>query len=309
MNTIIKKSSFAAILLFASLLTMVLIVPVNAQNVTSTVGCWHLDEIVPQDYQEITPDETGVNNGILGVNTSNMLVEGKFDKALYFDGHNFVYLPIAFLVGFPPSPQPIYIPISSSLDVQQDVKIEAWINLQGYTEAAYNNIVVKCTRDNSSWESTTRLLGLAIRSGISENGIDVPAGTLCGFLTTDSSGYNEIVTTTPVINLNEWTHVSFERTSSGMRLYVNGYEQSVKAVFGSQNPRGSITNGTEVYFGHDSKVIIDEVKITDLNLEVQEDAFDIGPNLMTVVIAVSAIFAIAWLLRRAIQLMVFRSKP
>jgi hypothetical protein len=95
-----------------------------------------------------------------------------------------------------------------------------------------------------------------------------------------------------------------------MHLYVNGYEQTVKAIHGTQNPQGSICNGTEVYFGHDSKVIIDEVKISDLGqVEVSEAAIDIGPNLMIVIIVVSAIFAIAWLLRRAIQLMMFRLKP
>ncbi len=293
------------------MLSFSLIATVKAQSTVDnhTIGLWHLDKINPDGYREVTPDATGINNGIVGVDTSAMLVEGKFDKAFYFDGHNFVYVPIAFLVGFPPSPQPIYIPISPNLDIQEEIKIEAWINVQGYTDAAYNNIVVKCTRDDPNWESTNRIVGLAVRAGPDKDGIDVPQGTLSGFITTTSDGFNEIITTEPVITLNQWTHVIFERTATGMHLYVNGYEQTVRPIHGTQNPQGSICNGTEFYFGHDSKIIIDEVKISDLDPQVVESAFDIGPNLMIVIIAVSITFAIAWLLRRAIQLLVFRQKP
>ena len=312
MYLICRRAGFILSLIVVGLLLINLTAPVKAENVVDsyTVGLWHLDEINPNGYQEITPDITGINNGVVGVNTSGMLVEGKFDKALYFNGHNFVYVPISFIVGFPPTPQPIYIPISPNLDIQEEIRIEAWINVQDFTDAAYNNIVVKCTRNDSNWENTRRLVGLAIRAGPDEDGIQVARGALSGFITTDSGGFNEIVTAEPVITLNQWTHVSFERTATGMHLYVNGYEQTVKAIHGTQNPQGSICNGTEVYFGHDSKVIIDEVKISDLDpVEVSEAAIDIGPNLMIVIIVVSAIFAVAWLLRRAIQLMMFRLKP
>ncbi len=299
-------------ILLLSTLSITLVTSVKAQSGidSRTVGLWHLDEINPNEYQQITPDATGINNGIVGVDTSGMLVEGKFGKALSFDGHNFVYVPISFLVGFPPSPQPIYIPISTNLDVQEEVRIEAWVNVQGFSDATYNNIVVKCTRSDPEWENTSRVLGLAVRSGINEDGADVPQGTLSGFVTTDSGGFNEIVTTEPVITLNQWTHVAFERTSAGMHLYVDGYEKAIKTIHGIQNPTGSILNGTEVYFGHDSKVIIDEVEMSNLGeLEVLESAIDIGPNLLIAVVAVALIFAVAWLLRRALQLVVFRSKP
>lgn len=313
MNIHIKKLTiFILSILLLSALSIFLVTSVRAQGVidSRTVGLWHLDEINPNEYQEITPDATGINNGIVGADTSSMLVEGKFDKALSFDGHNFVYVPISFLVGFPPSPQPIYIPISTNLDVQEQVRIEAWVNVQGFSDATYNNIVVKCTRSDPEWENTSRVLGLAVRSGVNEDGADVPQGTLSGFVTTASGGFNEIVTTEPVINLNQWIHVAFERTSTGMHLYVNGYEKTIKAIHGVQNPIGSILNGTEVYFGHDSKVIIDEVKISNLGeLEVAESAIDIGPNLLIAIVVVSVIFAVAWLLRRALQLVVFRSKP
>jgi hypothetical protein len=93
-----------------------------------------------------------------------------------------------------------------------------------------------------------------------------------------------------------------------MYLYLNGEEQTVKVLHGSQNPQGNIVNGTELYFGHDSLASIDEVKIQDLEPPIAENAFDIGPNMVIVIIAVSLIFAVAWLLRRAIQLWIIRPK-
>ncbi len=287
---------------------------VKAQDTVDpyTVGLWHLDEVKPSGYNEITPDATGVNHGILGVEPSPpMLVEGKFGKALSFNGTNFVYVPISFLVGFPPSPQPIYIPISPNLDTQKEIKLEAWINVQAFTNATYNNIVVKCTRSDPSWQNITRVVGLAVRAGIPEDGISVPQGALSGFVLTDTGGANEIVTTEPVISFNEWTHVAFTRSSTGMHLYVNGYEKEVKAIHGVQNPTGSIMNGTEFYFGHDSKAIIDEIRISNLAPESQTASagIDIGPNMTIAVIVVAVVFAAAWLLRRAIQMWAIRTKP
>ena len=91
---------------------------------------------------------------------------------------------------------------------------------------------------------------------------------------------------------------------------VNGAEQPVKAIYGTQNPKGKIINGTEVYFGHDAVVTIDEIQISDLAPETQTVTaqVDIGPNLLIAVIAVSVIFAVAWILRRAIQTWMIHSK-
>jgi hypothetical protein len=300
-------------LLLSSMLSMALVVSVKAQDSVDpyTVGLWHLDEVKPDGYREITPDATGINHGTLGPEPQPMLVEGKFDKALKFDENNFVYVPIAFLVGFPPSPQPIFIPISPSLDIQKEIKIEAWINAQGFTNAAYNNIVVKCTRSDPGWQNITRIVGLAVRASSSEKDSSKPQGVLSGFVLTDTGGFNEIETTEPVISLDQWTHVAFTRTATGMHLYVNGYEKNVNAIHGVQNPTGAILNGSEIYFGHDAEVTMDEVRISNLAPELQAVSaeIDIGPNLLIAVIVVAVVFAAAWFLRRAIQMWVIRSKP
>lgn len=296
-------------LLLASILSTIFVAAVKAQSSGVTVGYWPLDEVKPSDYSVITPDATGVNSGTLGVNPVPTLVDGKFGKAMQFDGNNFVYIPIAFIVGFPPSPQPIYIPISPNLDIQKEIKIDAWINVQGFKNATYNNIVVKCTHPDAYWQNTSRVVGLAIRAGVPEEGVQVAEGALSGFVLTDEGGFNEIVTTQPVVSLNQWMHVTFTRTSTGMHLYVNGYEQNVKVIHGVRNPTGKIVNGTEYYFGHDGLVTLDDVRITDLApAQVAEAAFDIGPNIMIAVIVVSVIFAVVWLLRRAVQIWLIRPK-
>ena len=302
-------------LLLTSMLSMAFIASVKAQGLVDpyTVGLWHLDEVLPDGYREITPDTTGKNTGILvAAPTAPVLVEGKFDKAMKFDGSNGVYVPIRFLVGFPPSPQPIYIPISTSLDIPKEIEIEAWINVHGLKNVTYNNIVVKCTRYDASWENVTRIYGIAVKAGLPQNGYTVPAGALSGYVYTNTGGFNEIVTLEPVVPLNEWIHVAFTRSlATGMHLYINGVEQNVEAIYGTQNPAGSMINGTEVYFGHDAEVTMDEVCISDLAPESQTVAaqIDIGSNLLVAIIAVALIFAVAWLLRRAIQMWVIRSRP
>ncbi len=94
-------------------------------------------------------------------------------------------------------------------------------------------------------EGITRVFGLAVKQSTTQNG----AGVLSGCVNTDSDGFNEIVTTQPVVPLNQWINVAFTRTATGMHLYVNGEEQSVKTIQGVQNPRGSILNGQRSTLG------------------------------------------------------------
>jgi hypothetical protein len=296
---------FASMLLVIALSVAFVNLPKVHCSDAYTVGLWHLDEVESDGYMATTPDAMGYNNGTLGGATPPELVEGKFGKALSFHVSSAVYMPISFLVGFPPTPEPIYIPVSPSLDIQKELKIEAWINVQAFTEATYNNIVVKCTRTDPSVESITRIFGLAVKQSSEQNGV----GVLSGCVFTDSAGFNEIVTTEPVISLNQWVNVAFTRTSTGMHLYVNGEEQKVEAICGVQNPAGSIINGTEVYIGHDSEVIIDEVRITDLAPEQLVAAqIDIGNNLLIAIVIAVLAFATAWVLRKAIQMWVIYSK-
>jgi len=292
-------------LLLASMLSPIFLTTVRAQNNGDLVGNWPLNEI--KTAENGTTDTTGVNNGIVaGHPDLPTIVDGKFGKALQFNGDNFVYVPIKFVVGFPPTPQAVYMPISPNLDIQKYVQVEAWINVSGFKNVTYNNIVVKCNHPDQAcaWQNTTRVLGLSLRAGPSKDG--VVEGALSGYILTDSGEANEIVTTQS-IPTNQWVDVVFARTPTGMYLYFNGKEQAVTVVQGVQNPKGNIMSGTEFYFGHDGLATIDDVSITDLG-SVYDNAFDIGNNMVIVIIAVSLIFAVAWLLRRAIQLWIIRPK-
>ena len=304
-----RKAKVAMLcLLLAVILSTISIAIVQAQNSGVTVGYWPLDEVKSSDSSVITPDTASVNNGIVAGTPEPVLVDGKFGKAMQFNGENFVYIPIKFVVGFPPTPQPVYMKISPNLDIQKYVTIKSWVNIPGFKDATYNNIVVKCNHPDqaAAWQNTTRVLGLATRAG-TEEGVNYVEGVLSGFVWTDSGGYNEIVTRDPV-PLNQWINVEFSRTATGMHLYINGNEQAVNVIHGVQNPAGNILEGTEYYFGHDGLATIDDVRITDLSPVVDESAFDIGTNVMVVIIVVSVIFAVAWLLRRAIQLWLIRPK-
>jgi hypothetical protein len=297
-------------LLTVTLLSPLLLATANAQSGGVTVGEWPLDQIKPDGSTTGTPDSTGVNGGVLAGDVEPTLVDGKYDKALQFNGENTVYVPIKFVVGFPPMSQPMYIPISPNLDIQKYEQIDAWVNVPSLKNVTYNNIVVKANHPDQAcaWQNTTRILGLAIRAGTPDNGEQYVQGALSGFVMTDSGGFNEIVTN-QAVPFNQWIDVQFTRDATGMHLYLDGKEQSVKVLSGVQNPAGNIVNGTEYYFGHDSLTTIDNVKITDLSpTNVTEDAFDIGPNVMIAIIAVSVIFAVAWLLRRAIQLWIIKPK-
>ena len=306
-------------LLLANMLSMALVTPTKAQYAVDshTVGLWHFDEV---NADNVTSDATGQNPGILGGTPHPKLVEGKIGKALSFDGLNLVAVLVSPLLSLP-SPYPIYIPISPSLDIPVEIKIEAWINFKALRNVTYNNIVAKCTRAAFKnvaynnilvqWQNISRIYGLAVKAGLPENSNLVPQGALSGYVFTDLGGFNEIVTTEPVISLNQWAHVAFTRSlTTGMHIYVNGAEKNVKAIYGVQNPTGSIRNGTELYFGHDSEVIIDEVRISNLAPapQIASMEIDIGPNLLAALVIVAVVFAIAWLLRRLIQMWGIRSK-
>jgi hypothetical protein len=296
--------------LLTVLLGSLLVVGVGAQSGGVTVGYWPLDEVQASGYNTITPDLASVNSGIIVGHPQPALVDGKFDKAMQFDGANGVYIPIKFVVGFPPTPQPIYMPVSPNLDVQKQVAISAWIFVPSLRDEPYNNIVVKADHPDQecAWQNTTRVLGVSLRAGTPETGETYEQGALCGYVYTDQDGFNEIVTTQQ-IPMNQWIQVEFTRTTTGMHLYIDGAEQKVNVLHGVQNPQGNIINGTELYIGHDSYATIDDVRMIDLEPTVEEAAFEIGTNLMITVIVIAVVFAVAWFLRRAVQIWLIRPKP
>ncbi len=220
------------------------------------VALWHFDEVQPND---ITNDAISNNPAIFGSVTGNVsytpkLVEGKFGKALSFDGSAYAY-----------------VPASPTLVTPSEVTIDAWVNVQSFKNVTYNNIVIESVRTLAKYP--TRIVGLAVNGELPGNGSSVPQGALRGYVLTDSGGFNEIVTTDPVIPLNQWTHVTFTRSlTTGMHIYVNGEEKNVNVTYGVLNPAGSIQRDTELYIGHDSISMIDEVAISNYALAPQNQS-------------------------------------
>jgi hypothetical protein len=292
------KGAIAGLTLMMFLMSIFFVTPiifVEAQDkdYSETIAMWHFDEVY-------TPDATDKGNiGILGGTPPPTPVEGKFGKALSFDGNNFVY-----------------VPFSPSLYISKEITVEAWIYVNAFKNVTYNNILAICYRAGLEWETVTRICGIALTPGTGEKGF------LRGYVYTDSEHFNEIVTTEPVIPLNQWVHVAFIRSLvKGMHLYVNGEKMETKVTLGVQNPKGNTLMGTEIYLGHDSEVIIDEPRMCDAVLEpsqfliskapelaISRTEIDIGPNLMLAIIVAAIAFAAAWLLRRVIQTWSMSSK-
>jgi len=271
--------------------TLLMFAAAQDRDYSETIAIWHFDEVY-------TPDAIDKGNiGFLGGTPPPTPVQGKFGKALIFDGNNFVY-----------------IPFSPSLYMSKEIAIEAWIYVNSFRNTTYNNILVMCYSAGLEWQTATRICGIALTPSNTEK--DKPQqGFLRGYVYTDKEHFNEIVTTEPVIPLNQWIHVAFTRSLvTGMHLYVNGKEKETTVTCGVQNPTGDILKGTEIYFGHDAEVIIDEPRICDTALEpsqfiisnapelaVSRTEIDVGPNLMLAIIVAAVSFAVAWLLRRIIQ--------
>ena len=210
-------------------------------------GLWSFDSVEP-NY--VTADSTGANPAVLGTVSDNIsytpqLVEGKFGKALYFNG-------VAYA----------YVPASPSLTIPGDITIDAWVKVNQFKNVTYNNIAIEFVSTTAKYP--TRILGLAINGVAPSNSASPALGVLRGYVTTDTGGFNEIDTTQP-LSLNEWYHVVFTRsTQTGMHIYVNGVEQNVTVFAGNQNPAGSIEPATGLYFGHDSISTLENVQILNV---------------------------------------------
>lgn len=254
----ISKISFSLLLMILLISTSILLKNINYSGVKAQktidpniVALWYLDEV---DSNNITPDATGINNATLAGSPPPLLVEGKFGQALSFNGADF-----------------LFVANSPSLDFQKEFTIEAWINVKAFKNNTHNNILVKCTRNGPDWIHVSRIVGLAIKAGVEENGVKVPQGGLGGFVFTNESGFNEVVTTEPVITLNQWYKVAFIRSfSTGLHIYVDGVEKETMILYGNRNPSGAILNGTELYIGHDAEVMIDEPQISNIIKEPPE---------------------------------------
>ena len=216
--------------------------PMPAPIENNVVALWHLDTLA---LDGSTSDATGKNPIVFSpIPYMPNLVQGKFGQAM-----NFSFYPYGMAYASP------------SLDVSGDLTIDSWVKVTEFENSTYNNILVLSSATLNPYP--TRLYGLAVNGLFPSNATSGPLGAVCGYVYTEA-GYNEIVTLTPAVQLNQWTHLIFTRSlSNGMHIYVNGIEQPVMVTYGMQNPKGNIKHGTELYFGADFSGYIDETKISN----------------------------------------------
>lgn len=229
--------------------------PKEANN--GVVSLWSFDQVKPNLVSE---DSIGDNDAILGsssgeINYTPNLVEGKFGNCLSFDGRAYVY-----------------VPASPSLEIQDEITIEAWIYINEFKNVAYNNILIQSIREEKAYPK--RIIGLAVNGLKPENSSSLQIGSLRGYVTTDLDGFNEIASSQAVINLKEWTHVLFIRSlDSGLELLVDGQKVETEVVEGIQNPKGKMSRSTYLYLGHDANTLLDEVSIGNIALEKVDSLF------------------------------------
>jgi hypothetical protein len=218
----------------------------------STQVLWHFDEVEPNS---VTPDAFDQNPAVMpfldrSISSTNVpeLVAGKIGNALSFKG-----------------PEYVWAQESPTLEISGELTIDTWICVKGYQNETYNNVVVNSVRTLDKYGP--RVYGLSVNGLSSENANSEPLGAIFGYVYTETEGYNEIVTVDSVVPLNQWTHVIFTRSlTTGMHIYVNGQEKTVKVTAGEQNPKGPIKTGTDFYIGPDYIGNIDEVYLSNVAL-------------------------------------------
>ncbi|MCW4005526.1 MAG: right-handed parallel beta-helix repeat-containing protein [Candidatus Bathyarchaeota archaeon] len=221
--------------------------PFTAETTDGASALWHFDEVSPNGA---TPDALGNNAVVLessgGDVFTPVLVEGKNGNALRFNGTDYAY-----------------VTASPTLNIHGEFTIDAWVNVKEFKNVAYSNIVVECLRTPEKFPM--RIFGFAFNGEPPIDNSSPPLGALRGFMLDEEGVFNEVVTTQPVIVLDEWFHVVFVRSLTlGMQIYVDGVEQEVQVLSGVQNPSGEVARGTEFYIGHDSVSVVDEVSLSSI---------------------------------------------
>jgi hypothetical protein len=109
----------------------------------------------------------------------------------------------------------VNVPTSSSLSPTSAITVEAWIYATSWGVNAWTNTIVS----KEDWASGDR--GYVLRCGNS--------GRL-SFNVGINSAWSEVVTTTTVLNLNQWHHVAGTCNSTGLKIFVDGIEVGSTSV-------------------------------------------------------------------------------
>jgi hypothetical protein len=170
-------------------------------------------------------------------------VQGKFGKALAFDGTNAV----------------VTVNDSPSLDLPTALTLEAWVN-PTLINGDYQSVISK------PMDAAFSAISYVLHGASRPNG--VPLLGLAGSATNLSAP--------AVLPTNAWSHLAGTYDGSTMRLYVNGVQVA------SQPHAGAITTSTQpLSIGLGWAGLIDEVRIYDRALSASEIQTDMLTPVVT----------------------------
>lgn len=213
------------------------------------VGLWHFEE----ESGGIASDSSGNGNkGTLNPSGSEPTWNiGKFGKALYFDGKD----------------DYVEVPDNTSLDITDDLTIEAWVKFDGFTKP-HSFIVGKDARGERSY-------GLVV-----DGGYYGAANTgKAGFIVFSKTSYTLIWGTT-TLSTGQWYHIAgtYKYVSNGrsvINVYVNGKLESTvpNAVGPIYAGSAKVQIGARQYSGYWRSFLngaIDEVRVWSRTLDAEE---------------------------------------
>jgi hypothetical protein len=187
----------------------------------------HLDETSGTHY-----DSTVYGNDGTCVNGTDQNAEGFIDGADGFDGTD----------------DWIYCGNDDSLDITDEMTLEAWVNRSG--------------------DGLGRFLGIITRRGSGYNRYQIryaPDDDVAQFFLGDSSSYT-ILNSDNDLSLDEWAHLAATWDGTNMKMFVNGIEQTNISSFTS-SPN---THSADLEIGRYTEQnyfqgLIDEVRISNIN--------------------------------------------
>ena len=232
-------------LFLASMLSTAFVTTAKAQYLTDpyTVGLWHFDE----GTGTTAYDSSGYDNN--GTIYGATWVDGKFGKALYFDGDDYVE-----------------IPYNSVFDIQDAITLEAWIKPGKVTQESWARIVIKGSKAQSVWQYLLTF---------------DTTGTKIRIVLFMADGQKlEAMSTTSLTDTSKWYHVAGAYDGFNIKIYVDGVLENTTPV----SPTGlKIAVGTEAesiggdhawLADHSFTGAIDEVRISN----VARGPVDIDPD-------------------------------
>jgi hypothetical protein len=220
------------------------------ENTAGVMGWWHFNE----GSGSSTSDSSGNGNG--GTLNGSTWVNGKFGKALSFDGSD------------------DYVEVNDSLNITNQITLEAWVK-------------TPITGRHTIFEKWLYDAGVDERSFE----LDIDSDRRINFGLSSNGSYGVWLKSSGTVSSNTWTHIAATSDSTTMKIFINGEQDPNTA----DSPSGIHQSTTDLHIGrwwtegawhYPFNGIIDEVRILNRALtadEIKADyALGLGSHSVTV---------------------------